>query len=176
MAQALLETESDWKWIWVSKLLGHTVWAPRNPHRSVVSGFGGQLSEMSQEVDPGSSASCTATFTFVYLTPLLPVPSPSHRVGCPRDKTRTRESKSANWARVLCTPKEARVLGHRLKLSGQSPARPWCQGEREFQVSGARARHRVTTHKGGKRRSQVTNCKIQGYQTYQRKVQRTAYA
>jgi len=129
-------------------------------------------------VDPGSSASCTSTFTFVYLTPLLAVPSPSH-TGLVALETKLGQEKvkcQLGQGVVHSERSKKGVLGHRLKLSGQSPCQPRCQGEREFQVPGARARHRVTTHKGGKeRRSQVTNCKTQGYQTSQRKVQRTAY-
>lgn len=169
------------KWIWGLK----TSWAhslqstEKSPQGRGLRGFGGQLSEGCHRSGPWQ-LSFLYSHLHICLTysPSASTLSIPHRVGCPRDKTRTRESESANWARVLCTPKEAKMRCWAIDWScqGKAPARPWCQGEREFQVSGARARHRVTTHKGGKeRRSQVTNCKIQGYQTYQRKVQRTAY-
>lgn len=97
-------------------------------------------------VDPGSSASRTSTFTFVYLTPLLPVPSPAH-TGLVALDTKLGQEKVKVPAGPGCSVlrrSEKGVLGHRLKLSGRGPARPLCQGEREFQVSGGRARHRVT--------------------------------
>ena len=97
-------------------------------------------------VGPGSSASCTSTFTFVYLTPLLPVPSPSH-TGLVALETKLGQEKvkcQLGQGAVHSERSKKGVLGHRLKLSGQSPCQTPVSGREG--VPGVRSQSQTQSH------------------------------
>lgn len=96
---------------------------------------------MSQEWNPSTQLPVSSPSHLSTLLPsanLLPF-NPTTGAGCLRDKGRTRERKSAHWARVLSAPKEAkRDAGPSADTPwSREPARALCQGESK-KTSGSR--------------------------------------